>query len=138
VFADVPERLDLEQARDQQVTLDVVFVVVVDPRTREQRLGLECQERGGHDEELGRHLEVGMLHGFEMLQVVLGQARDRHITDVDTVLADQREQELEGPLEDVQTDLIRRHAQRIGRVSLDGQDSEDEPLDEADNREQRG
>ena len=113
MLADVAERLHLEQARDEQIALDVVFVVDLRPRGREQGLRLQREQRRRDDEELGRDLEVGALHAVDVGEVVLGQPRDRDVADVDALVADQRQQELERTLEDLELDLIGvRHLRR--------------------------
>src|SRR5690606_8910613 len=51
-------------------------------------------------------VEVERGHQVEVLEVLLGDERDRDVEDVELVLLDQVKQEVERPLEHVEPDLV--------------------------------
>src|SRR5438094_478887 len=110
MLAGRPERLHLKQPRDEEVALELLFLVdLLRLRTRQEGLRLEREERRRHDEELRRDLEIHALQPLDVSEVVLAQARDGDVADVDALLGDQCEQQLERPFEDVQLHFIRTH-----------------------------
>ena len=97
------ERLALEQSRQQQIALleqPQLFVEVDVVAPGQQTAGLELDERGGDQQELGRDLEVHLTHTLELGQVAVDDAGERHLVEIDLLLRDEVQQEVEGPLED--------------------------------------
>src|SRR5512134_2474814 len=82
-------------------------------RPRQQRLRFHVQEGRRHDEEFARNVQVQRLHRVEIGQVLLRDPRDRDVMDIELVLADQVQQEVERPLEDLEADRDPRS--RVGR-----------------------
>ena len=97
------EPLVLDQAPGQLLAHDLgVFLFLLVPVARQQRLGLDVDQGGSHHQEIARDLEVQRLHQVEVGQVLLGDLRDRDVVDVELLVADQVEQDVEGALEDVE------------------------------------
>ena len=95
---DVLERLALEQAGEQQVALlpQGELVVEVDVgRTRQQPAGLELDQRGGDEQELGGDVEVERLHPFDLGEVGVDDARQADLVEVHLLGQDELEQEVE-------------------------------------------
>ena len=116
---DVLERLALEQAGEQQITLfpERELLVEVDVvATRKQAACLQLDERRGDEEELGRDVEVEPLgvggDAIELGQVRVDDRAQRHLIEVDLLAHDQVEQEIEGPLEHRGLHLV-GHAGRL-------------------------
>jgi hypothetical protein len=105
----VLERLALEQAGEQEVPLlpereVVVQVDVVVPGQHPP--GLEFHQRGGDQEEFGRHLEVELLHAGELGQVGVDDRRERDLVELDLLAHDQVQQQVERSLEDLGLHLV--------------------------------
>ena len=110
----VLERLALEQTGEQRVPLGVQQQLLVEVGVvpaREQALGLELDQGGGDEEELGGEVEVEALHALELDQVAVDDAAQRDLVDVDLLAGDEVEQEVERALEDGRADLVRHSAQ---------------------------
>ncbi len=110
----VLERLALEQAGEKEVALlpQRQLVVEVDVLvTRQKPLRLQLDERRGDEEELGRHLEVEVLHARQLVEVGVDDAGELHLVEVDLFPQDEVEQEVEGPLEDRGLHLVRHRGQ---------------------------
>jgi hypothetical protein len=107
---DLLERAVLQQPGEQQVAglQQREVVLVVDRSARQQPGDLEVEQRGRDHQELGGALEVGP-HRLEVGQELVGDLRERDVTDVELVLADQAEQQVEGAVEVVQ---VHREARR--------------------------
>ncbi len=73
---------------------------------RRQRLRLDLDQRRGEDEELTRRLHVDPVQLPEMVEVLLGDRVDRDVVDVDFRPTDQKEQEVERPLELLEPDEV--------------------------------
>src|SRR5512141_64893 len=98
------EPLVLDQAPGQLLPHDLgYFLLLLVPVARQQRLRLDVDEGGGHHQELARDLEVQRLQHVEVGEVLLGDPGDGDVVDVELLLADQVQQDVEGPLEDVET-----------------------------------
>ena len=107
---DVLERLALEQAGEQQVALlpQGQLVVEVDVvAAGQQAAGLQLDERGGDQQELGGHVEVERLQPVELGQVGVDDRRQRHLVEVDLLAQDQVQQQVERALEDGGGHLVR-------------------------------
>jgi len=63
-----------------------------------------CQRRG-HQQVLGRDVEVELAHHAQVFEVALGDEGDRQIEDVQLVLLDQMQKQIERPLERGQLDV---------------------------------
>src|SRR5207245_1985891 len=113
----VLERLALQQAGEEQVALLEQQQLVVEVEVvaaRQQAAGLELDERGGDEEELGGHLEIEMVHALELGQVAVDDAGQRDLVDVDLLARDQVQEQVEGPFEDRGLDLVRHVAEPTG------------------------
>ena len=111
---DVLEGAVLQQPGEEQVArLDEGQVLLVlRAGLRQQPDGLEVEQGGGDEEELGRLAEVpvgvGGLGGLDVGDELVGDLGQRDLGDVELVLADQAEQQVERPREDVEVHLERR------------------------------
>ena len=122
---DVLERLALEQPGEQQVALlpQGELVVEVDGRrTRQQAAGLELDERGGDQQELGGEVEVERLHALDLDQVGVDDAGQADLVDVDLFGQDQLQEQVErtlvGPVGELGRDVDRHVAgKRYWRLS---------------------
>ncbi len=61
-------------------------------------------QRGGHQEILAGQIDVQRLRLVHVLEVPVGDEADGDVEDVELVLLDEREQQIERPLEDGQRD----------------------------------
>ena len=73
---------------------------------RQQHPGLDVDQRGRHHQELAGDRQVQRLHRADVVEVLLGDQRDRDVVDVDLVLLDQMQQEVQRTLELIQSDAI--------------------------------
>lgn len=64
-----------------------------------QHFRLELQEPRRHPEKLAGHIEVELLHGADVLVVLIADVEDGDIVDRDLVLADEVQQQVERPTE---------------------------------------
>src|SRR5262249_19111150 len=76
---------------------------------RQEAAGLEVDERGRDEQELGRYVEVEALHPPELGEILVDDPRQRDLPQVDLLLEDQVEEQVEGALEDGRRRLV-RHA----------------------------
>jgi hypothetical protein len=97
-------------------------------RPRQQQPRLDLDQHGGHQQVLGRELELRSAHHLDVAQVLSRQLRHRDVEHVDVLLADQVDQEVERPLEGLE-----EHLERLGRdVEIDRQLRERFPVDARD------
>jgi hypothetical protein len=98
----------LQQAGEEQVALfqQGLRLVGVGVGTGQQPRRLELQQGRGHHQELRGHLEVELPHALDLGQVVLGDARQRHLPDVEALARDEVEEQVERPLEDLGLDHV--------------------------------
>jgi len=73
-----------------------VLPCVVTQAPRQQHLGLDSQQPGGHLEVVRRLVQPQVADDGEEL---IGDLRDRQVGDVDLVLADQVQQQIQGARE---------------------------------------
>jgi len=66
----------------------------------------EFHERGGHDEELARELDVDRVELREKAHVLLGDRRDRDVVQVDLVAPDQVQEQIHGAFERVEPHAV--------------------------------
>ena len=100
----VLERLALEQAGQQEIAFfpDTQFVVeIAVVETGEQPAGLELDQRGSDQQELGGDVEIHLRHLGEMGEVGVDDLGERHLVQVDLVAKDQVQQQVERTLEHV-------------------------------------
>ena len=64
---------------------------------RQQHLRFDMNEQGSGVNELSRDINVELLHVLNILQVLLGDFRDRDVVDIDVLFADEVEQQVEWP-----------------------------------------
>ena len=72
----------------------------------EHHAALDHHERGGHHDELARHVEVELAHEVEVLHVLLGDAPDRDVVDVQFLAADQVQKQVKRALEYLEVHLV--------------------------------
>jgi hypothetical protein len=80
----------------------------------QEDLGLDVDEEGGDEQELGLPVEIDPLLAVEVLQVIPGDRGDGDVVDVDLLLPDEEEEQVERALEDPEPDLVA--FRRLGRV----------------------
>ena len=91
---------------------------------RQQQPRLQVGEPGGHHQVLGRQLQIGMAHRGDEVQVLLGEADDGDLGQVHLLLARERQQQVQRPLEALEIDdevagrstsgSVRRSRPRLG------------------------
>ena len=81
----------------------------------QEHLGLDVDEEGGDEQELGLPVEVDLLLPVEVLQVVPGDGGDGDVVDLDLLLPDEEEEQVQGAFEDLEPDLVA--FRRFGRGS---------------------
>ena len=91
---DLAHLLVLEQPADQLGPRIVPGFRAIPPR--QQHLRLDAQQPRGHLEVLRRFVQP---QRADADQELLGDPRDRDVVDVDLLLAEEREQQVEGPAE---------------------------------------
>ncbi len=75
---------------------------------RKQFAALDVDERCGHDKELPGQFEVEFDGGVDVREKLVGDQFERHIINVDLILANEEKQKIERPLEDFQTNFVIR------------------------------
>jgi hypothetical protein len=81
----------------------------------EEHLGLDVGEVRGQHQELRRHVDLQRLQGVQHLDVALGDERDGDVEDVHLVLADEVEQQVQGPGE-----VRQLHPEQLGQRGVQG------------------
>lgn len=113
----VLERLALEEPRQQEVALlpESEFLVEIDVLSSgQQTTSLQFHEGGRDQQELGRHVEIERLHGLDLVQIGVDDARQVDLVDVDLLLQDQVQEEVEGALENRSAHVDGHGARLIG------------------------
>jgi hypothetical protein len=109
---DVLECLALEQPGEQQVALfpqrQLLVEVDVGP-AGQQAPGLELDERGRDQQELGRDVEVEVVQPLDLGQVGVDDGRQADLVDVDFFGQDQPQQQVERAVEDGGGDVEGHH-----------------------------
>ena len=83
-----------EQQGELVVEVDVLLL-------RQQATGLQLDQGGGDQQELGGDVEIHLRHLGEMGEVGVDDLGERHLVEVDLVAEDQVQQQVERPLEHV-------------------------------------
>ena len=73
---------------------------------RKEHPRLDVDQRGRHENEFARHVDIHLLERAKIVEVLLGDFGNGNVVDVDLLLADQVEQEVERAFVDL--DLHRR------------------------------
>jgi hypothetical protein len=73
---------------------------------RQEHGRLDLHQRGGHDQEIARQIDVESLEDLDVLQVLVGDLGDGDIVDIHLFLADEIEQQIERAGEDVEVDAV--------------------------------
>ena len=113
----VLERLALQQPSQEQVALLpqgqlLLQIAVVPPG--EQAAGLELDQGGGDEEELGGHVQIDGGHLGQLGQIGVHDAADRDLVEVHLLLGDEVQEEVEGALEDRRRDVVGHQARIPG------------------------
>ena len=74
---------------------------------------LQLQQSGDQHDELGRCLEIELAALLEMVEVCEHHVGERELQQVDLFAQDQRQQQVEGPAEDVQVEIEGGEAHRL-------------------------
>src|SRR5439155_24234441 len=88
----VLEGLALEQAGQQEVALlesQQLFVELELVDARQQATGLQLDQRGRDQEELGGDVEVELLHAVELGEIRVDDLTERHLPQLHFLLEDQ-------------------------------------------------
>ena len=72
----------------------------------QQAAAFQINQVRGHDHEFARDIDVQLLEGLQILQVLPRDALERDLVDIELVLLDQIEQEIERTLEDLELNLV--------------------------------
>ncbi len=113
----VLERLALEQPGQEEVALLEAQQLLVELEVLdagEQAAGLELDQRGGDEEELGGDVEVERVHAVELGEVGVDDLGQRHLPQLHLLLQDQVKEEVEGALEDRGAHRVRHRVERTG------------------------
>ena len=78
---------------------------------RQQHRGLDLHQPRRHIQELGRHVEVVLLHALDVLHILLQHLGDRDVVNIQFVFLHEVQQQIERPLKDGQ--LIGNHIHSI-------------------------
>src|SRR5690606_22939105 len=111
------EGLVLQEPGEEQVSRlqQGQILLVLDRRGGQQPRGLQIQQGGGDHQELADLVQVPVVaHGPDVGEEVVGHLVQRDLGDVQLVLADQLQQQVEGPGEVVEPD---REAATAGPVA---------------------
>ena len=95
-----------------QLLVEVDVVVA-----RQQALGLQLDERGGDEQELGGDVEIEPVHRLELGDVGVDDDRQPQLVEVDLLAEDQVEEEVEGSLEDRRLHLV-WHGPRVNHTRV--------------------
>jgi hypothetical protein len=63
-------------------------------------------QRRRHHQELTRDIEVQLLHQLDVLQILLGDYRDRDVVDVHLTGANEVQEQIERAFEGIELDLV--------------------------------
>ena len=98
----------LQQPGEEQVARleQGQVLLVLDLARRQQPGGLQVEQGGGHEQEVGHLVQVPAAGALlDVGDELVGDLGQRHLGDVQLVLGDQPEQQVERPLEDVEVHL---------------------------------
>ena len=73
---------------------------------RKQAAALNVKKVGRHDDEFAGHVDVQLLEGLQIFEVLPGDALDRDVVDVELIALDQIKQEIEWALENFELNLV--------------------------------
>ena len=93
-----------EQLLDRLLRLEVEALHLL---ARQHQARLQLQQRGDQDQELGRRLEVELAARLEALDVGEHDLGEVDLEQVDLLVQDQRDEQVERPLEDVEIEMNR-------------------------------
>src|SRR5271170_3031626 len=79
---------------------------------RQQHLRLDVNQHGGHVDKIGRHIHVQLANLFHVGEILLGDAGNRNIVDVNILLANQIKQQVQ------RTFVYVGHRDRKRRIAL--------------------
>jgi len=103
--------LVLDEAVDEHAAGVVALGQVRLPR--QEHLGFDVDQERGDEDELGLPVEIDLRLALEVAEIVAGDRGDGDVVDVDLLLADEEEEQVQRPLEDVEADLVA--VARLGR-----------------------
>ena len=73
---------------------------------RQEAAALQVNQIRRHDDELARDVDVQLLEGLEIFEVLAGDPFERDFVNVDLVLLDQVKQQIERTFENLELDLV--------------------------------
>jgi len=104
----VLELLVFDQLPDQ-LPARVVFVGIFFRRLlvgRQKAAAFPVNEIGRHDEKFAGQIDIQFREGLKILEVLVRNALERDIVNVDLVALDQVKEEIKRPLENLEPDLV--------------------------------
>ncbi len=110
----VLEGLALHQPGEEEVPLGPQRQLVVEVEvvlTGEEPAGLELDEGGGDEQELGGDVQAEVLHGVELGQVGVDDLGEGDVVELYLLAQDQVQQQVEGTFEDRRRHLVGHRAQ---------------------------
>ena len=122
-FGRVLEGLAVEQAGEQQIALvpQRQLVVEIDVAiVGEQSLGLQLDQGGRDQEELGGDLEVEFVELFEFGQVAVDDAGQRDLVEVDLLAENQVQEQVKWTFEHGSLNLVRHCRTTIEATAVGG------------------
>gem|GEM_PF-5576517 len=75
----------------------------------QKHAAFDLHQCGRHDKELSRDLEIELLHRMQGVDILARHRLDRNIVDIELTFTDEEEQQVEGPLEDLELDCDSRN-----------------------------
>ncbi len=100
------ELLVLEQPPDQRLAWILARIFLCGIGARQQRPRLDVDQRGRHDQELTRHIQIHLLHQIDVLEVLVRDEGDRNVVDVHLMLLDEVQQQVERSFEVLQPNWV--------------------------------
>ena len=116
----VLERLALDEAGEQQVALGPQRQLLVEVEVvvaRQEAAGLQLDQRGGDEEELGGDVEAQLLHRLELGQVRVDDLAEADVVELHLLAEDQVEQEVEGSVEHRGGDVV-GHRDKVNHTGV--------------------
>ena len=114
----VLELLVFHEALDQHIAglggreLRQVVVKLV-ALARDEALGLDLEQRRGHQQKVARHVQIEGLHAGHLGEVLIGDLGDGDGADIHLLAAHEVKQQVEGALEAVDADFVGHGRRRL-------------------------
>ena len=89
-----------------EIALPELDVRIGDLLPRQEGLGLEIDQDGGHQQEFGLAVDGDERTVLQIDQIFPGDDGDGDVVDLDLLFLDEKEEQIQRPLEDGQLDLV--------------------------------